>query len=67
MVFANAYVFTRIVYGAALANQNIARFGNLTAEKFHAETLAFGFPTVLGATDSFLVCHLCSEVLNVKL
>ena len=37
MVFANAYVFTRIVYGAALANQNIARFGNLSSEKFYAQ------------------------------
>ena len=58
VVLANADVFARIVHGTALANQNIARFGNLTAEKFYAQALAFGFPTVLGATDSFLVCHL---------
>ena len=41
MVFANAYVFTRIVYGAALANQNIARFGNLSSEKFYAQVVCF--------------------------
>ena len=39
MVFANAYVFTRIVYGAALANQNIARFGNLSPKSFTPKRL----------------------------
>ena len=65
VVLAHANVLARIVHGTSLANQNIARFGNLTAEKFHAETLAFGFPTVLGATYPFFVCH-GNLVLNVK-
>ena len=65
MVLAHANVLARIVHGTSLANQNIARFGNLTAEKFHAETLAFGLPTVLGATYPFFVCH-GNLVLNVK-
>ena len=65
MVLAHANVLARIVHGTSLANQNVARLGKLTAEKFHADTLAYGFPTELGAPYPFFVCH-GNLVLNVK-
>lgn len=40
MVFTDAYVFARIVTGAALAYDDVACDGRLTTEYFHAEALA---------------------------
>ena len=42
------------------ADEDVARFGNLTAEEFYSQSLTFRFATVLGTTDSFLMCHFSS-------
>lgn len=60
MVFAHAYVFTRIVDRTSLTNDDVARLSVLTAEKFYAESLAFGLTAVLRTTYTFFVCHLFS-------
>ena len=39
VVFAHADVLARIVLGAALANDDVARDGCLSTEKFHSESL----------------------------
>ncbi len=58
MVFTHTHILARIVYGTPLAYYDIARFGELAAKQFNAESLAFGLTAVLRATYSFLVCHL---------
>ena len=58
MVLTHAYILTRVVGRTPLAYDNVARFCELTTEELHAESFAFRLATVLGATYSFLVCHL---------
>lgn len=60
MVFTHTDIFAGVVYSTALADQDVASFGDLTAEEFNAKSFTFGFTTVLGTTDSFLMCHLSS-------
>lgn len=36
MVFADPYVFARVVYRTALTNNDVARFGYFTAEKLYS-------------------------------
>ena len=50
----------RLLQVDALADEDVARFGNLTAEEFYPQSLTFRFATVLGTTDSFLMCHFSS-------
>lgn len=57
VVFAHAYVEARVVYGAALALDDVAGFGKLATEDFHAQTFAFRFAAVLRTTDAFFMCH----------
>jgi hypothetical protein len=40
MVFSQSYIQTRIVLCTSLANYDVACFGSLTAEEFHAEAFA---------------------------
>ena len=58
VVFTHTYILTRIVNRTSLANDDVAGFGELTAEKFYTESFAFGLATVLGTTYSFFVCHI---------
>ncbi len=57
MIFANAYVEAGMVLGAALANDDVAGYSQLTTVNFYAKPFAVGFASVLGTTDAFLVCH----------
>lgn len=66
MVFTDSHVFTRIVYGSPLADDDIAGFGKLTPEKFYAEAFAFRFASVPRATYSFLVCHFCVSLIRLS-
>jgi hypothetical protein len=36
MVFAHAYIFTRMMGGTSLANQNVACFGYFASKEFNA-------------------------------
>jgi len=47
MVFAHAYVVARMVDGASLANEYVARFGYFAAEEFYTEPFAVRFASVL--------------------
>ena len=60
VVLAAADIVARVVHRTALADEDVARFGNLTAEELYSQTLTFRFATVLGTTDSFLMCHFSS-------
>lgn len=60
VVLADADIVARVVHRTALADEDVARFGNLTAEEFYSQSLTFRFATVLGTTDSFLMCHFSS-------
>jgi hypothetical protein len=57
MIFTNTYVFTRMMFGASLTNNNVAGNGSLTAKYFYAKSFTVGFPSVLGTTGSFFMCH----------
>jgi hypothetical protein len=50
-------VFTGVVLGTALANDDVAGFGNLTTEELHAKALTVTVAAVIGTTYTFLVCH----------
>lgn len=43
--------------GAALADQDVAGFGEFAGEFLHAKTLAMGITAVGCGTGSFFVCH----------
>lgn len=57
MVFAHADVEAWVVYGATLADDDVASLASLSAEQFEAETFAFRVTAVLGTADAFLMCH----------
>src|SRR5437763_1784616 len=46
--------------GAALADQDLTRVDDLTAEALHAESLGIGVATVPGGRCALLVCHFSS-------
>ena len=58
MVFAQTYVLSRIVQRAALADDDVTGFCELTAVNFDAQSFAFGFTAVLRTTYTFFVCHI---------
>src|SRR6185503_19564878 len=60
VVAAAADARTRVEVGAALADQDLARVDDLTAEALHAEALSVGVTTVTGGRCALLVCHLSS-------
>ena len=60
VVLAHADVLARIVYRTALTNDDVTCLCELTAEQFHAESLAFRLTAVLRTTYTFLVCHFSS-------
>jgi hypothetical protein len=46
MVFSKAYIKTRIMFGSSLANNYIACFRYLAAEKLHTQSFALRIATV---------------------
>src|SRR5688572_4466755 len=57
MVPADADAVAGIIFGAALAHDDVAGEDILAAELLHAEPLALGVAAVAGRTACFLVCH----------
>src|SRR5690606_26454836 len=51
------YVFTGIMFSTTLSYDDISSNGRLTTENLYAQTFRFRFPTVLGTTNTFFVCH----------
>ena len=56
-VFAYAYVFARVPFGAALADEDTASCDELTCRCFDAEALRVRVAAVSGRTLTFLMCH----------
>jgi hypothetical protein len=71
VVFAHADVCSREKLGSALANDDAAGFGNLTAENLYTESFGLRIPSVTGGTTCFFMCHslikLCSVVILLKI
>jgi hypothetical protein len=57
MIFSEANISARVVFGAALADDNIPCYDLLTAVDLNAKALAFRLAAVLYFTFTFLVCH----------
>ena len=57
MVFAHANTFRRVVLGATLANDDVARDDVLAPEFLNAEALALTVASVLDGALTFLVSH----------
>ena len=57
IVLADAHVKARVVVGAALAYQNFTSVNQLTAETLDAQALRVRITTVVGRTETFLMCH----------
>src|SRR5690625_626528 len=57
MVFAEADVTAREVFGAALAEQDFPGVDDLTAEALHTKTLGVRVTTVTWGTSTFFCCH----------
>ena len=55
VVLAHAYVLTGVVHRAALANDDVARLCELTAEQFDAESLGFRLTAGVRTTYTVLV------------
>src|ERR1700758_1359676 len=58
VVPATPHVDPGVEGGATLANQDLARLDDLTAEPLHAKPLRGGVAAVAGARRALLVCHL---------
>lgn len=63
VILAHAYMSTRMVFGAALANDDVAGNYTFTTEYLNAQAFAFRFTTVVRTADPFFVCH-CLLVLD---
>ena len=57
MVFTNTNVYIRVMFGTALANDDVTSFYDLAAEYFNAQTFAVRFATVFTTTCAFFMCH----------
>jgi hypothetical protein len=68
VVSADAYVFAGVVFGAALANDDVAGYYFLTAIYFNAQPLALGLAAVFYFSFAFFVCHVVSiEILVLSI
>lgn len=56
-IFAQAHAVAGVVSGAALADDDVASDGLLTAKEFNAQAFADAVASVIGTTYTFLVCH----------
>ena len=61
IIFSDAYIFSGMVFGTALTNEDVTGDGGLTTVDFNTETLAMRVPTVLYTTFTFFVSH-CIKV-----
>jgi hypothetical protein len=57
VIHPDAYVKTRMMLGATLADNDIAGNGLLAAEQLNAKAFAVRLAAVLGTSFTFLVCH----------
>lgn len=57
IVFTQTNVFARMMFGAALANNDIAGNGRLATEQLNTQAFADRITAVFGTTYTFLVCH----------
>ena len=57
MILANADIAAGMIFGAALAQDDIARHDDRAAEFLHAEALAGAVAPVAGTAACFLMCH----------
>lgn len=57
VVVADTDIGAGVELGAALSDDDHARFDDLTAEPFDAQTLGVTVATVFGRTLTFLMCH----------
>lgn len=57
MVFTNAHVLSWMVFGSALAKDDVPCFGVLATEELNTKPFAYRIATVVGTSLSFLVCH----------
>jgi hypothetical protein len=48
MIFANAYVTSGMVFSPPLANDDVARFGKLSAVNFNSQSCSFRVATLIG-------------------
>ncbi len=55
IVFANLNIQTRMEMSASLANENVARFSNLTCVHFGSQALRVGVAAVLCAGNTFFM------------
>lgn len=58
VVFAHPHVVARVVFGAALPNNDVAGVYFLATKYFDPQSFAFRFATVLYFAFAFLMCHL---------
>lgn len=67
VVFTHVNAPARVVIGATLAQNDIARNSIITAEYFNAEALAVRIAAVLYFTFTFFMCHdLCFKTLAIN-
>src|SRR5687767_8477259 len=60
VILADADILARIIFGAALAHDDVAGEDRLAAELLHAKPLALGVAAVAGRAACFLMCHDCT-------
>lgn len=58
MILTHTHVLTRIMYRPTLANYDVPRLGNLTAEELYPQSFTMRITTVPRTADSFLMCHI---------
>jgi len=57
MVFTDTYIFSGMVYCAALPHEDVTCFGHFTTEYLNAQSFTFRFAAVLRTTNTFFMCH----------
>jgi len=57
VVFADPHIATGMMTGTALADDDIAAVGQLSAKNLDAQALTFRFAAVFGGSYTFLMCH----------
>ena len=67
-ILTQTYVLPRVVFGSALAQNDVSRQDGFPAEFLDPEPLAVAVPAVFGSTLSFFVCHvrISLELLQVN-
>lgn len=66
VIRANSDVLTRADFGAALANEDVARLGVLSCVELGSEALALGIAPITGRAAGFFMCHRVKNLLVRK-